>query len=221
MNELQKQEIFEIEVLQLLNNKGFLKNLIFGGGTMLRLCYELPRFSLDLDFWTYGVKDFSAFFKKINSELAKQMELTDSAEKFYTYLLELRKPGSLRKLKIEIRKTDSIQQFQEKIAFSKFSDRQVLVRTYSLKQMLQNKVDALIGRKEIRDAFDIEFILKKGIEITQDEQELVKVKKIIQQFGKKEYNVTLGSILDPRLRDYYKNSNFEYLISKISERLSR
>ncbi len=75
--------------------------------------------------------------------------------------------------------------------------------------------------KEIRDAFDIEFILKKGIEITQDEKELVKVKKIIHQFGKKEYNVTLGSILEPQLRDYYKNNNFEYLISKISERLSR
>jgi len=77
MNELQKQEVFEIEILYLLHNKGFLKNLIFGGGTMLRLCYELPRFSLGLDFWTLEVKDFTIFFEKLNNMLSVETELTD------------------------------------------------------------------------------------------------------------------------------------------------
>jgi hypothetical protein len=36
MNDLVQQEIFEIEVLTWLKNKGFLRNMIFGGGTMLR-----------------------------------------------------------------------------------------------------------------------------------------------------------------------------------------
>jgi len=35
MNDLIQQEIFEIEVLTWLKNNGFLRNLIFGGGTML------------------------------------------------------------------------------------------------------------------------------------------------------------------------------------------
>jgi hypothetical protein len=85
--------------------------------------------------------------------------------------------------------------------------------------MFQNKIEALIKRKEIRDAFDMEFLLKKGIEITQGSKELIKVSKIIRQFSKKEYNVTLGSILEPQLKNYYKNNNFEYLMDMISERL--
>lgn len=32
MNDLIQQEIFEIEVLAWLKNKGFLRNMIFGGG---------------------------------------------------------------------------------------------------------------------------------------------------------------------------------------------
>ena len=132
----------------------------------------------------------------------------------------MRKPGFTRKLKIEIRKSNAIPEFQEKIAFSRFSEKQVLVKTFILRQMLRNKIDAFIERREIRDAFDIEFMLKKGIELIQDSQKLLKVKKIIQQLSRKEYTVTLGSILEPQLRDYYKNNNFEYLTGKISEKLS-
>ncbi|TFB08518.1 hypothetical protein E3V08_03600 [Candidatus Atribacteria bacterium MT.SAG.1] len=55
MNDLVRQEIFEIEVLTWLKNRGFLRNMIFGGGTMLRLCYNLKRYSVDLDFWTYRI----------------------------------------------------------------------------------------------------------------------------------------------------------------------
>ncbi|MFN3551281.1 MAG: hypothetical protein ACK4WJ_05700 [Endomicrobiia bacterium] len=42
MQELIKQEIFELELLEYLKNKNLLKDLIFVGETMLRLCYELP-----------------------------------------------------------------------------------------------------------------------------------------------------------------------------------
>ena len=51
MDELKRHEIFEMEVLEKLNSGKFLEPLVFGGGTMLRLCYELDRYSVDLDFW--------------------------------------------------------------------------------------------------------------------------------------------------------------------------
>ena len=51
MDVLKNHEIFEIEVLEKLKNGNFLSPLVFGGGTMLRLCYELNRYSTDLDFW--------------------------------------------------------------------------------------------------------------------------------------------------------------------------
>ena len=51
MNIFEKHEIFEIEVLEKLKNARLLDSLVFGGGTMLRLCHELKRYSVDLDFW--------------------------------------------------------------------------------------------------------------------------------------------------------------------------
>jgi len=61
MNDLIQQEIFEMEVLAWLKNMGFLRNMIFGGGTMLRLCYGLKRYSVDLDFWTYRIDKIDHF----------------------------------------------------------------------------------------------------------------------------------------------------------------
>ncbi|MCX7991875.1 MAG: nucleotidyl transferase AbiEii/AbiGii toxin family protein, partial [Proteobacteria bacterium] len=49
MQDLVKQEHFEIEVLDRLKSGKLLDSLIFTGGTMLRLCYGLNRFSVDLD----------------------------------------------------------------------------------------------------------------------------------------------------------------------------
>jgi predicted nucleotidyltransferase component of viral defense system len=51
MDILEKHEVFEIEVLDRLNSAKLLDPLVFGGGTMLRLCHELNRYSVDLDFW--------------------------------------------------------------------------------------------------------------------------------------------------------------------------
>lgn len=39
MDILQQHEVFEIEVLDRLNRSGMLEPLVFGGGSMLRLCY--------------------------------------------------------------------------------------------------------------------------------------------------------------------------------------
>ena len=51
MQALQDLEILEIEVLDILNSIKVLDSLYFGGGTMLRLCHNLNRYSTDLDFW--------------------------------------------------------------------------------------------------------------------------------------------------------------------------
>lgn len=51
MQNLIEQERFEIEVLDRLNSGRFLRFFIFCGGTMLRLCHGLDRYSVDLDFW--------------------------------------------------------------------------------------------------------------------------------------------------------------------------
>ena len=220
MNDLIQQEIFEIELLAWLKNKGFLRHMIFGGGTMLRLCYGLKRYSVDLDFWTYRVDRIDQFFINLKDSLKADYDLTDVQNEYYTLLFEIKKPLYPRKLKIEIRKETEEMDFQEIIAYSPHSNQQVLVKSFTLGQMMKNKIGALLDRKEIRDVFDIEFLIRKGINISTKNKELKKIREIIRGFKKRDYYVTLGSLLDDDTREYYKKDKFTYLLGIIDERLS-
>jgi len=217
MKELEKQEIFEIEILEWLKNKRFLNKLIFGGGTMLRLCYGLPRYSVDLDFWLYRVENIEVFFNELKNKLSNDYEITDSFNKFYILLFEIKDARFPRKLKIEIRKTSEKFNFQNTIAFSKYSNKQVLVRVLTLEQAMQNKIKSFLDRKEIRDLFDVEFLLKKGINLNVSKEQLEKIKKLINSFKKQDYSVALGSLLESDIRKYYKDNNFIFLVGKIVE----
>jgi predicted nucleotidyltransferase component of viral defense system len=220
MNDLMQQEIFEIEVLAWLMNKGFLRNIIFGGGTMLKLCYGLKRYSVDLDFWAYRVDRIDQFFVNLKDSLKTDYDLTGAQNKYYTLLFEIKKAPYPRKLKIEIRKENKENDFQEKIAYSPYSNRQVLLKSFTLEQMMKNKIGALLDRKEIRDVFDVEFLTRKGVNISANYEELKKIRKIIKGFEQRDYNVTLSSLLADNIREYYKKDNFTYLLGIIDERLS-
>lgn len=220
MNDLMQQEIFEIEVLAWLKNKGFLRNMIFGGGTMLRLCYDLKRYSVDLDFWTYRVDKIDQFFTNLKDSLEIDYNLTDAQNKYYTLLFEIKKTPYPRKLKIEIRKENKESDFQETIAYCLYSNQQVLLKSFTLEQMMKNKIRALLDRKEIRDVFDIEFLTRKSVNISANYEELKKIREIIKGFKKRDYYVTLGSLLADDIREYYKKDKFIYLLGIIDERLS-
>ena len=87
MKELIQHEILEMELLELLKNNHFLKPLVFVGGTMLRLCHELPRYSVDLDFWVTKEIDLKTSHKEMKEFLAASSTLKDSENKFNTLLL--------------------------------------------------------------------------------------------------------------------------------------
>lgn len=53
-----EKELLHYEVLRAMEEKGLLKDLVFQGGTCLRLCYGASRYSEDLDF--AGGANFSA-----------------------------------------------------------------------------------------------------------------------------------------------------------------
>ena len=64
MDIFKTHEIFEIEVLETLKNSKLLEPLVFGGGTMLRLCFELKRYSADLDFWFVKKSCYKFLFRE-------------------------------------------------------------------------------------------------------------------------------------------------------------
>lgn len=215
MDTLKQHEIFEIEVLEKLKNRNFLQPLVFIGGTMLRLCYELNRYSTDLDFWFIKKIDQKLYFNALKSCLAESYEITDAQNKFNSLLLEIRSKNYPKRLKIEIRKEPKKCDTQEKIAFSKYNTKQVLLEVLTLNDAMKNKIKAALNRKDIRDFFDIEFLLRQGAALPNKKEELSELSAILSKFKDNEFKVSLGSLLDAEARKYYIENKFSYFLSKI------
>jgi len=220
MQALQNLEKLEIEVLDLFNSIRVLDYLYFGGGTMLRLCHNLNRYSTDLDFWLSQNEDSKSLFAIIKKNLSDNYRLTDSANKKFTLLFEIKPSSVNRSLKIEIRKEQTNFDWERKIAFSRFTIKQVMVRGLTLIQMMQNKFEALLSRKIIRDAFDIKFLLMRGIDFPNDKNKLQRALEIINSFKEQDYKVTLGSILDENDRMYYLENRFNLLKEELTKNIN-
>jgi len=219
--ELQALEIFEIEVLELLNSKKFLDQFYFGGGTMLRLCHNLNRYSTDLDFWLRKETDSIKIFNSLSEIFSSKYQIVDSQNKHFTILFQIKSSLSKRSLKIEIRKENQNFEWENKIAFSKFTTRQVKVLGLTLPQMMKNKTSALISRKLIRDCFDIDFMLRRGIPLVNDKETLTNMLELINGFKERDFKVTLGSLLDPEEREFYNQSKFSFLAQEILNLLNK
>ena len=222
MDIFRKHEIFEIEVLEKMKSARVLDPLVFGGGSMLRLCHELNRYSVDLDFWFVKRISPDSYFDKMGKAFAQDYEITDSQMKHFTLLFELRSAAYPKRLKIEIRKEVKDCDYQEKIAFSRFSTKQVALKAHTLAQTMKNKIEAFLNRGEIRDCFDIEFLLRRGVELPDlMEKEADEFQQKLARFRNNDFKVKLGSILESEFRDYYVANRFSYLEEKLSSMLSK
>lgn len=219
MQDLKKHELFELEVLDRLNSGRLLSRIVFAGGTMLRLCYGLDRYSSDLDFWIIKETNFSEMLKKIKKYLGKYYSITDAANKRYSLLLELKAAAYPRRLKIEIRKEIKNIKTVASIAYSKDANIQVLVKTVSLTDMMNTKIKAFLDRKEIRDVYDMEFLLKSGVELSAPPDILKSLVKGIEALSRNDYKVKLSSLLEPAKRKYFQERNFAILLMYIKRKL--
>lgn len=222
MDIFRRHEVFEIEVLDRLNSTKLLDPLVFGGGSMLRLCHELNRYSVDLDFWFVKKISQDDFFNKAQKTFEKDYEITDAQMKHDMILIELRSTSYPKRLKIEIRREWKECDYQQKIAFSRFSTKQVLLKAHTLDQAVKNKIEAFLDRGEIRDCFDIEFMLRRGVEIPpMDERQSMAFQKKRARLKDRDFKVKLGSILENDIRDYYVANRFGYLKEKIASMASK
>lgn len=135
----------------------------------------------------------------------------------YTILFELRSYLYPRRLKIEIRRKWKESDYQQKIAFSRFSTKQVLLKAHTLDQTMKNKIEAFLDRGEIRDCFDIEFMLRRGVEIPLlDERQAIAFQKKHERLKDRDFKVKLGSVLENDILDYYTANRFDYLKEKFA-----
>ncbi len=217
MQDLIKHEQFEMEVLEKLYNNKILPKLIFVGGTMLRLCYGLDRYSVDLNFWLKDRKDENEVFNRIKKVINDNYIAKDIFNKHFTMLFEFKSRNYPRALKIEIRKEQRKIKPIKAIAYSPNSNIQIILNAISLEDMMAEKISAFLDRGEIRDVYDIEFLTRRGIKLNLDKNTAEKIKNKILNLKINDYKVKLASLLSADKRSYYNKSNFRILLFELNK----
>jgi hypothetical protein len=93
----------------------------------------------------------------------------------------------------------------------------VLLKTHTLEQTMKNKIAAFLARGEIRDCFDIEFMLRRGVDITfMDKEQYIAFQKKLDRLKDLDFKVKLGSILEDDVRKYYVTQRFRFLREKLA-----
>ncbi len=141
----------------------------FKGGTAALLFYDLPRFSVDLDFDLLDPDKKEIVFEKIKAILTKVGVLSDASEKRYTLFYMLHYQKGERSLKVEISKRPLRSAYELKNHLG------ISILVMKQPDMTAGKLSALLTRKKFasRDMFDLEFFLKNNWPI---DEEVVKEK---------------------------------------------
>jgi predicted nucleotidyltransferase component of viral defense system len=164
------REEVELVFLRGLFESSFSEKLIFKGGTALRLIFESPRFSEDLDFSLtdrIGLDEFTKVIGQITKS-DERFSIRDLAAKYYTYLAEIKVKEPWQEIAFPVKIEVSKRVFSEKaescavnLAKSPSTNISVMVRSFTLEQMLKDKLRVIEERKMPRDIFDIWFICQK------------------------------------------------------------
>ena len=148
-------------VLQALCESNLSENMIFYGGTSLRLCYGGTRFSEDLDFlMTRNIAPKR--LKIVLEKLCKQypaLSLVEVHEKRNTLFALLKILHSSlkhpRHIKIEISRRKNGIESEYRLLRSECSAFTPLIRTITLESLEKLKISAIFGRNAPRDWADL------------------------------------------------------------------
>ena len=157
MIDLNRHKFFLVKILKDIYTDIELANYLgFKGGTALMFFYDLPRFSVDLDFNLLDVKKGDIVYRKVRKILLKYGTIFDEAKKFYGPLIVLDYGFDERKLKVEIsnRLFDNRYEMKNLLGIN----MKVMVR----EDMFAHKLCALLDRNVItnRDIFDCWFFMQ-------------------------------------------------------------
>ena len=163
--ELIVREEWEMKILAFLSESKIGQFLVFKGGTALRLAYNSPRFSEDLDFDISDNFSFSEFEKTIKNLAEKyNLEIKDLAKKFYTYLAQIKivdentERNFSIKIEISTRKVRGRDYAEPKLIVSPSISLQALMQVSRLENIKKEKETAVKTRRQSRDLFDLWYI---------------------------------------------------------------
>jgi len=157
--DLNKHKFFMLQILRdIYSDLELANNLGFKGGTALMFFFDLPRFSVDLDFNLIrpDKEKETEIYQKIRDILLKYGTIEDEAQKFFGPILVLNYGKGERKLKVEI----SNRQYDNHYEIKTFMGINMLVMTIA--DMFAHKLCAILDRNELtnRDIFDCWFFME-------------------------------------------------------------
>lgn len=163
------REYLEIEILYYLSQRKLSENLVFYGGTSLRLAYQSLRFSEDLDFLlSSSSKNDKKELKDALEAMAANNEgasIEEIIEKRNTLFALVHIKNALLKhairIKIEICKKKNGIKSENILITSPINNKEPIFRTADLESLYKLKENAIIGRDMPRDWFDYWYLCQK------------------------------------------------------------
>lgn len=148
-------------LIDIFKNSSLGPLLGFKGGTAALLFYNLPRFSVDLDFdLIVNLKEDSPelkeFIDKMSSLLSAKFEIKDQSAKYNTLFWLVSYGTGLANIKVEVSTRDNPYNHYNLIPFYGTT-----IRVIDLKDMMAHKLVAVTERGSLanRDLFDIHYFL--------------------------------------------------------------
>jgi predicted nucleotidyltransferase component of viral defense system len=158
MIDVNRHRFFLVQILKDIYSDLELANCLgFKGGTALMFFYDLPRFSVDLDFNLLDIEKEDVAYKKIRLILLRYGKIFDEAKKIYGPLIVLDYGINERKLKVEI----SNREFENRYEIKNLLG--INVKVLVQEDMFAHKLCALLGRNGVanRDIFDCWFFMQR------------------------------------------------------------
>ncbi|MBI5022876.1 MAG: nucleotidyl transferase AbiEii/AbiGii toxin family protein [Candidatus Magasanikbacteria bacterium] len=165
LNKLKHQEIMERILISIYGDHSLRNILGFKGGTAAYLFYNLPRFSVDLDFNLLAPAQAKDVFAKLSTIVEQFGEVKDKYIKKHTIFLLSSYALKDHNIKIEVStRPEKFEKYEVKSLFG----FPFLVMEQSA--LVANKLVALSSRKKFvnRDLFDAYFFLKNNLPISAD-----------------------------------------------------
>ncbi len=161
------REYLQLIFLSYLYNESFSKDIYFKGGTAIHLLFQAPRFSEDLDFTAeIGEKELETKIAKVFKIIEKSENISFKPKKSLAgkrFLLTGKYPFANFKVFINLDFSfrekvldpqSSILETKYPVLFTSF------IKHLSKKELLAEKIRAVLHRKKPRDIYDLWFLSK-------------------------------------------------------------
>ncbi|MCC8035287.1 MAG: nucleotidyl transferase AbiEii/AbiGii toxin family protein [Rikenellaceae bacterium] len=156
MVDINKHKFFLFQILKdIYEDKEMAGILGFKGRTALMFFYDLPRFSVDLDFNLLSAEKEDMVYDRVRGILLKHGTIHDEAKKFYGPLCVLDYGAGERKLKVEISNRNFGDEYEVKNLLG------INIQVMVAPDMFAHKLCAMLDRASLtnRDIFDCWFFM--------------------------------------------------------------